>query len=139
MPQDFPPEEKAHPCWYIQRYYYDVRFEPGQRWRYHSRSIDPDSIVTIAEIDNVPGFGEVVHIVIDHVHASTKDPRATRGKQIVAINRDSLDASVVTLIDSGPIPDLGYKYDDWAGNCTGLTYTSTASPTPSTPPRFHTV
>lgn len=134
LPQDFPPEEKAHPCWYIQRHYYDVRFEPGQRWSYHSRSTDADSTVTIAEIDNIPGFGEVVHILVDHVGSqpSPKVPKHLGSTQHFAINRDSLDASVVALVDSGRIPDVGSDYDRWAGDCTGRTYTSTVADTLTT-------
>jgi hypothetical protein len=105
LPQALSPVEEVNPCNHDIRYYWDARFSPGQRWTYHSRSVDAGSVVTIVEVDNMPEFGEVVHVIVDHVHSVDENgkPRpGGAGVEHFAIKRDSLDASVVQWIDSVP-------------------------------------
>lgn len=134
LAQDLSPAEQADPCNHGVRYYWDARFEPGQRWSYHSRFIDAGSVITIAEVDNMPEVGEVVHILVDHIHSRTPDGRvfSNGGTQHFAIKRDSLDASVVALIDSGPIPDVSSGYLNWHLHCAALTYATTVADTLNT-------
>jgi hypothetical protein len=133
LPQALPPTEEASPCSHGTRYYWDGRFSPGQRWAYHSRSVDAGSVVTIVEIDNVPEIGEVVHVIVDRVGSVGGKSRTWNlGVEHFAIKRDSLDASVVQLIDSVPAPTVGPEYLNWHRNCVALTYATTVADTLTT-------
>jgi hypothetical protein len=113
------------PCDYITQYVWDPKFTPGQKWSYHARSTDAGSTVTIAEIDDVPSIGPVVHILVNHVGSGGVE----LGGERFAIKRDSLDASVIDIVDHVRIPELGYPYRTYRAHCIALTYATTVADT----------
>ncbi len=127
-----PPELTA--CDYIERYVWDPKFKPGQKWAYHSRPTDVGSTVTISEIDNLPGTGFVVYVVVDHISNQYDFPTPPKsliapvGVQQFVINRDSLDASVTELLDNVRIPDPG-QFAYWRAHCLSETHATTVADT----------
>jgi len=125
-----PPPAAPNPCDNIVQNVWDPRFTPGQQWSYHSRPTDVGSTVTISQIDDVPGIGEVVHIVVDHIKSK---PSPTFPLQIgvhvsFTIIRDSLDASVLELVGNVPIPPIN-NYLFWRTHCLAQIYKTTVADT----------
>lgn len=132
------PLQEPEPCDYIKQYMWDPKFTPGQKWIYYSRPSDIGSTITIAEIDDVPTLGFVVHIVVDNVNtlyvdhvSSTKTVNriVPGGTEHFAIQRDSLASSVIQVVDNVPIPVLSYTYSNYRAHCVTLTYTTTVADT----------
>jgi hypothetical protein len=111
---------------------WDPRFTPGQHWSYRARPLDKDSTLTIIKIDYVPDIGIVVHIMVDHVDFEDKPgdrPRNNGRTEYFAIRRDSLDASVLDVLNVSEIVEPPNIYNRWQANCAGLTYSSTVADT----------
>ncbi|WP_433972416.1 hypothetical protein [Tunturiibacter lichenicola] len=111
---------------------WDPRFTPGQHWSYRARPIDKDSTLFITKIDYVPELGVVLQILVDHVDFEDKPgdrPVNNYRHESMAIRRDSLDSSVLTLL--GVIGTTGSpdNYGPWTKNCGGLTYATTVADT----------
>ena len=66
---------EPNPCDSITRHVWDPKFKPGQKWAYRSRPTDVGSTVTISEIDNLPGTGFVVYIVVDNINSIDSQPQ----------------------------------------------------------------
>lgn len=126
------PAQEPAPCDYIKQYVWDPKFTPGQKWSYHAPSTDPASTLTISEIDDVPGIGTVVHIRVDHLGSHSQTPFINPATEYFAIRRDSLDASVVSVLDHVGIPELGYSYSTYRAHCIALTYSTTVADTLTT-------
>ena len=126
----------ANPCasGYTQNVW-DPRFEPGQRWSYSARPQDKGSTVTILKIDEVPGIGTVIQIVVDGVLFDDSPERYRsydRHSESLAIRRDSLDTSVTAMLGITQVPSRPDHYDQWQNNCNGLTYATTVADTMQT-------
>jgi hypothetical protein len=127
-----PPSTANTPCENYTQNIGDPRFTPGQKWQYRSRSVDKGSTLTITKIDNVPGIGIVVHIVVDHI--TFRYPPELHGGLIegqtlsLAMRRDSLDASVIKMLGIVET-STNDDYKKWQTNCGALTYATTVADT----------
>jgi hypothetical protein len=128
-----PQTPEPEPCPNLIRNTWDPKFSPGQKWTYYSRPQDTGSTLTIGEIDDVPGIGFVVHIVVD---APTKYPKGTPDNLPLtheishfAIRRDSLDSSVLQVVDNVRIPDMTTTHPYWRAHCAAQTYSGTVADT----------
>ena len=111
---------------------WDERFEPGQRWSYSTRPQDKGSTLTILKIDEVPGIGTVVQIVVDNVlfdDAPERYRTESPHNVSLAMRRDSLDASVTSMLGIIQVPSRPDHYDQWQNNCNGLTYATSVADT----------
>jgi hypothetical protein len=111
---------------------WDPRFTPGQHWSYHARPIDKDSTLFITKIDYVPELGVVLQILVDHVDFEDKPgdrPINNYRRESMAIRRDSLDSSVLTLLGIIGTTGSPANYGLWTKNCGGLTYATTVADT----------
>jgi hypothetical protein len=111
---------------------WDPRFTPGQHWSYHVRPIDKDSTLFITKIDYVPELGVVLQILVDHVDFEDKPgdrPVNNYRRESIAIRRDSLDSSVLTLLGIIGTTGSPANYGLWTKNCGGLTYATTVADT----------
>jgi hypothetical protein len=125
-----PAAQEPDPCDYITQNVWDPKFTPGQRWTYHADPSHSNSTVTIAEIDDVPGIGLVVHVTIDLIDSKTPPGiPPSHGTDHFAIKRDSLDASVIDLVGNVRIPELGYSYSSFRSHCAAQSYATTVSDT----------
>jgi hypothetical protein len=127
-----PSPHEPNPCDDITQNVWDSRFMPGQRWSYHSRSVDAGSTLIITKIDNVPEIGMVVHIEVNHVDFHDVPPHANgnnSGVERLTMRRDSLDASVVEIIGSTQVPSDFNSYRIWQKNCREKTYATTVADT----------
>ncbi len=127
-----PQPQEPNPCDnYIQNVW-DPRFTPGQRWSYHARPVDAGSTLTITKIDDVPGIGLVIQIDVDHVDFFDRPPRP-RGNngttQHFAIRRDSLDTSVLDMLEIVSLPYDPWSYHWWHNDCATRTYATTVADT----------
>ncbi len=114
---------------------WDQRFEPGQRWSYSTRPQDKGSTLTILKIDEVPGIGTVVQIVVDNVlfdDAPERYRTESPHNVSLAMRRDSLDASVTSMLGIIQVPSRPDHYDQWQNNCNGLTYATSVADTMQT-------
>jgi hypothetical protein len=127
-----PQSTVSNPCNNYTQNIWDPRFTPGQKWQYRSRSVDKGSTLTITKIDNVPGIGVVVHIVVDHI-TFRYPPEILHGGVFeetlsLAMRRDSIDASVIKMLGIVEI-STNDDYKKWQANCRALTYSTTVADT----------
>jgi hypothetical protein len=127
-----PAAHTPKPCDTYTQNVWDPRFNPGQRWTYRTRPVDAGSTLTITKIDDVPGIGLVVQIDVDNV--DFVDPAANPEfrhftTQHFAIKRDSLDASVLNMLQIVTLPYDPLTYKWWHNDCVARTYSSTVADT----------
>jgi len=109
----------------------DLRFTPGQRWSYRSRPGDAGSTLTITKIDDVKAIGLVLQIDVDNVKFDDPTPNAHGNTvtQHLAIKRDSLDASVLSMLQIVSLPYDPWTYKWWQNDCVARTYSTTVADT----------
>jgi hypothetical protein len=126
----FPQSTVSNPCDNYTQNVWDPRFTPGQRWQYRSRAVDEGSSLTVYKIDDVPGIGIVVHIMVDHVDFIDRQKAQGNNGWILFLDmrRDSLDASVIKQLGIVPT-STPEEYKKWQANCGALTYATTVADT----------
>lgn len=89
----------------------DSKFKVGQVWKYKTRPNEPDSVFTIAKIDNEPKSGVIIHITVSNL--KIKNPQAPSGYTDLVghmpIAEKAIADSVTEL--SNQKPDLS-SYED---------------------------
>ena len=88
-------------------------FEPGQVWRYATRTGEEQSRVWILSVETHPRTGEpIVHIAISDVRLRAAGELTTIGH--IPISREALEASGVMLEATGAaLPDFEEGYRMW--------------------------
>lgn len=95
----------------------DMKYSPGQEWKYKTRPTEDKSILKILKIEEYPKTGKVIHISVSGL--KIKDPNSPAGfahtLSHIPISEEALNKSVTKLQnENGKKPDSiemdGYSY-----------------------------
>jgi hypothetical protein len=92
----------------------DAKFAPGQRWKYHTRPGEEDSLVQVLRVESSGKRGTIVHVALTGLHLHGAGGKEVTHADHLPIGRAALDASVVSLVDADTaLPDYAEGYRLW--------------------------
>jgi hypothetical protein len=111
--------QKNH-CLAVEANVADIKFKPGQVWSYQTRPGEPESTITILQIDRMEKIGIVISVRVDGLEAH--NPRGERVPAVehMPFTRDAMLLSVDHLLRTeGQLP-VSEGYDNWHSACGGV-------------------
>lgn len=89
-------------------------FEPGQVWRFRSRTGSDGAHLVVLKTEALPGLGDVVHIAVEGVMLPGPGGAVVTRIAHVPFSEQAIDESVTEMLRSGaPLPDFQTEYDVW--------------------------
>ena len=96
------------------RDYTDSTFQPGQVWRYHTRSGEDSSTLQVLKVETHPKTGVIVHIAVSGVHVRTPGGSYTSEIGHLPVSEEALRRSVTTKVRDGASTNQGSEgYQEW--------------------------
>ena len=96
----------------------NVKYVPGQKWKYETRPEEPDSTLTILRVETFPEWGTIVFIAVHDIRVL--DKRADTGVRtdvgFTELTEEALERSVTELVAAGAAPEDQSFYDGWRRN-----------------------
>jgi hypothetical protein len=91
------------------------KYQPGQVWKYHARSTEPDSRVTILRVDSAPELGFIVHVAVDGLAIKSPQNEGGVAKTIshLPFSETAVNKSLTSLERTGPVPEFRDGYQTW--------------------------
>ena len=91
------------------------RYAPGQVWTYRTRPSEAQSRLTILRVENAEPTGYIVHVRVDGVSIKNTSAPGGASRTIghLPFAVAAIDASVVTMEKTTPVPDFREGYDQW--------------------------
>jgi hypothetical protein len=91
-------------------------FRAGDIWRYHTRSSEPDSTLTVLRVDRDAGSGNIVHLRVDGLRI--RNPHHPAGFSGEIMHMPFEPAAVarsvtVRLERDAAVPDFAEGYAEW--------------------------
>jgi hypothetical protein len=98
----------------------DPKFKPGQIWAYQNRENEPESTVTILQVDRSEKLGVIVHVRVDGLHAHNGRGELVPSVEHMPFTRDAMLLSATRLTGSASTLPTLEGYDRWRKDCGGV-------------------
>jgi hypothetical protein len=107
-------------CPKLESHVSDPIFKRGQVWSYHSRPDEPDSTVTILQIDRLEKVGVVIHVRVDGLRMRNPRHQLIPAIEHMPFSRDAMLLSAIDVQRTAETLPTLEGYDRWRADCGGV-------------------